>query len=148
MKRLLPDVRLIYIIRDPLERALSAVKMILGRKGSRPAADLLTLTQAPLFQARGDYRSNIPLWDEAFGDRVLYLPFGRIKLQPSELLGQVESFLGLRPFSAYPRLDRPANVSPEADIPFGVRSVLEREAEPQRLFIRERFGDDFLAASR
>jgi hypothetical protein len=142
---MLPDARLIYIVRDPMDRAASALRAMIGGLEVPPERQR-GMCERWLFQARGDYKTNIPLWDEAYGERVLYLPFGRIKTQPDELLRNVEDFLGLRHFNRYRRMDKQVHATKKIEIAPAAAEVLKEAAEPQYPFLRERFGEEFFAA--
>lgn len=67
--------------------------------GEEPQAAIIA---NPRFHTRGDYARHVPLWDKAFGDRVLYIPFGWLKTDPERVMRTVESFLGLTPYGRCP----------------------------------------------
>ena len=95
-----PDLRLLYLLRNPLERAWSSALMALGRAE-------MTLEEAsdPWFLdhfrshgslARGDYESCLRNWRAAFGaDAVLWLRHERIAENPLALLEEVCRHLGV-----------------------------------------------------
>jgi hypothetical protein len=147
VKRLLPDVRLIYVVRDPLERSLSSLRMVLERNDVPPARQR-RIARHPRFLDRGNYSEHVPLWDAAFGDRVLYLPFGWVKSEPEKLLRRVEDFLGLRGYGHYPRLREVVHATKKVEIAPDAIAALSAAAEPQYAFLRERFGPEFLAATK
>ena len=146
VKRLMPEVKLIYIIRDPVQRSLSSLRMALERGSMRSQEDILS---DHIFQARGDYAGNIPAWEKVFSvDQILYLPFGRIKTDPLAILREVEVFLGLTPLENYPlikeQIHRSAkkgevNIEPES---INLISSLTASQYP---FLEKRFGNDFVA---
>ena len=151
MKSRCRSAALIYLIRDPVERALSCLRMV----GERWVVDMndpqavakladSCLANKP-FQRRGDFRSNIPLWDRHFGDKVLYLPFGQIRTEPEQVLRQVEAAIGVRPFDGYPSLHEPVHVtSKRAPIPEEVRRRFADANAEQYDFLKRRFAPEFL----
>jgi hypothetical protein len=143
MKRMFPKVRLIYIIRDPVSRALSSMRMRLERGRSKQES-LLKVLEKRAFLARGDYRLNIPLWDEAFGSQMVYLPFGWIKSHPDRLLRAIESAIGVSEFSGYPKITEVMHPTKKAVIDPAIEGALRKTLAPQYSFLEERFGIDFL----
>ena len=155
VKRLLPDVRLIYLVRDPADRALSSMRMQ-AERSEIDLADPAAVTEfgreqmaRPGFRARGDYAANIPLWDEAFADRVLYLPFGAIREQPATVMRQIETFLALPHFDGYRGLSTPSHTTSKSiAITAELREDFARETADQLPFLTERFPPDFVAKLR
>ena len=146
-----PAARMIYLIRDPVERALSCLRMI----GARLAVDMRDpgavarlanhCLSSGRFHRRGDFLSNIPRWDRHFGDQILYLPFGRIRSDPEGLLREVEEFIGLRRFDGYPSLHEKVHATAKsAPIPDAVRLRFAAANAAQYDFLKSRFAPDFL----
>jgi hypothetical protein len=142
VKRVAPDARIIYMIRDPHERAISSLKMMT----STTAAD--KVMHADYYFDRGDYRSSVPRWDQRFGDQILYLPFGDVRDRPFELLRQVEQHIGLKPYDGYTGVDVPVSstgawstleITPEID------AHVQQLFAPQYAFLKSRFSEDFIA---
>ena len=143
VRRLAPQARLIYMIRDPLARGLSSL-----RYGTRNGQSPERVFSSRRFFARGDYRSNIPRWESHFApSQILYLPFGDVKARPLELLRQVEQHIGVAPFDGYRATDEAVNVS--AGIELVITEELARKVATvfagQREFLEQRFGSDFVA---
>ena len=96
---LLPGVRIIHILRHPVERALSHLRMAAFRRAvdANEAALTAMLDANPQIFSRGAYEQQIPRWRQIVPDeRRLVLPFGRIKNEPLALLREVESFIGAK----------------------------------------------------
>lgn len=146
LKRLCPDAKIIYMIRDPLDRALSSLRMSIKRGGLE--SDLLKTVNTSLFAARGDYRSHVPLWDEMMGDRILYIPFGHLKTAPQDVLSTVESFIGVKPYSGYPNVTETVHSGRDTKIAPEMVDSLKELVAPQYPFLLKRFGEDFLAATK
>ena len=142
LRRLAPSVRLIYVIREPAARAVSSLSMMTGfRRGSSQRE----IVESREFQIRGDYAGNIALWDEYFGDQVLYLPFRQIPEDPLGTMRRIERHIGIEPFDGYPSLYQKKNsYSGKLVIEPDCAATIQRQAEPQRAFLAERFGEDFL----
>jgi sulfotransferase family protein len=151
LKLRFPAAKLIYLIRDPVDRALSCLRMVGGRLGfdMTDPEDLAKLANRCLksqsFYRRGDFRSHIPLWDRHFGDQVLYLPFGRIRSDPQGIFRQIESFIGIRPFDGYPLLGQRVHASVQpSPIPDQIRQRFAELNRAQYSFLEGRFAPDFV----
>src|SRR5690606_28433663 len=97
LRALLGAVKIIYLVRAPLPRALSQLRMNLSRKGLGTLSDEQWQEMADQWDItnRGDYRAYVPRWKAHFasGD-ILFLPYGRLAEDPVGLMREVEAFLG------------------------------------------------------
>ena len=144
IKKFLDDPFIIYIIRDPLQRALSQVRMNMHRKKLDYANDEAWMEAAmePVIASRGDYKSFIPRWDRVF-PHVLYLPFGAIAENPNAVLRSVEQHCGLPP-GRYETAHKRVFGSVRVDAPKKVLDHLFLKVDVQTCFLRERFGANFV----
>ena len=149
--RFLPDAKFVYLIRHPVDRAISQLKMNLTRAGRKPQTmeDWLAEAQDPVLLDRGDYETYVPPWNDRFGaDRLMYLPFGRIAADPLRVMRQVESFFGLPPHE-YRGLDAKVFAATSAlSVPDPVRAALRAKMEHQFTFLDAQFGPEFTAQIR
>lgn len=147
----LPQARFVYIIRHPVDRAISQLKMNLTRARRKPASlqDWLAEVEDPVLLDRGDYQSYVPRWSARFGpDRLLFLPFGQIARDPVGLLRQVEAFLGL-PAHDYREPGRKVFASDRTlSVPDAARQRLRARLESQFQFLEDHFGSDFTSRMR
>lgn len=101
--RVMPDVRLIYLMRDPVERAWSQVVMnSIEIDGEDPAAidpaTWLARLDEPRVRRRGDHLAVLDAWTaEIPRSRVLVGFFEEIVSNPDGLLARVHRFLGVEP---------------------------------------------------
>lgn len=152
VKRLLPDVKLIYIVRDPLARALSSFRMQLENKEKQgkhkdDGKKLVSIVKRKLFRKRGNYAKNIPAWEKHFDPaQILYIPFGSIKSDPAGVMRDVEAHLGLPQFENYPKLTEAVNQTRKtgAAVDEAVVEKIKSIVEPQYSYLAKRFGEDFL----
>lgn len=155
LKKHFPAVKLIYLIRDPTDRALSCLRMI-GERLDFDLSDPAELkglvkrcVKSEGFYRRGDFRSHIPLWDRHFGEQVLYLPFGRIRSDPQGLFREIEAFLGIGRFDDYPLLEERVHATKQRHpIPGEVRQRFAEINADQYSFLERRFPPDFVAGLR
>ena len=100
IKQAYPELRLFYILRNPIQRAWSSALMALGRAEMtlEEASDQWfidhSLSAGSL--ARGDYADCLQNWREHFSaDQILILYYEQIRLDPAALLCTCLAHLGL-----------------------------------------------------
>jgi Sulfotransferase family len=145
LRSLLGGVKIIYLIRDPLSRALSQLRMNISRqvKGAMSDTDWLHMADQWDIYNRGDYRSYVPRWKAFFApEDILFLPYGRVARDPVGLMREVEAFLGLAAHD-YPRVAERVHKTRSLAVPDSiVRRVAER-LDGQADFIAAEFGPEF-----
>jgi hypothetical protein len=153
VRTLLGDVKLIYIIRDPVSRALSQIRMTADRQYGKRARKLKEAQWAEVVEKtpvsnRGNYRDYIPEWVDVFGeDNILFLPFGRIKRDSRNLMAEVEQFIGVPPYGGYSSPGKAVHVTKKTKIPDSVIEPLADELRQQREFLQSYFGAGFTAST-
>lgn len=147
----LPKAQFIYLIRDPVDRFVSQLRMNLQRAGRKPATldDWRREAADPVLEARGDYATYLPRWQARVpSDRLLVLPFGRIASDPEGLLAEVERFLGLTAHNFIGLEKRVFAARGPDEIPDQLRAELADRLAPQYAFLRRNFDEAFNAALR
>jgi len=150
IKQMLPTTKFVLIIREPLSRSLSQIRMAIGRERKTPESkeDWEFFINRLTDRVRGDYKTAIPLWQSYFGpDRLLILPFGRVKHDPAGLLRDVEDFIGAARFD-YEAMTEQVHKTKDIEIPQWVRDEAEKLVRPQKDYLIETFGQDFYEATR
>lgn len=91
--------KVIYMVRDPLDRMLSQVKLhfhLHGAYRGRPSQeDLAAFLAIPDQKRRWDYDSIIKTWGGIFGDDFVALPFNNVIENPKALTHKVADILGI-----------------------------------------------------
>ncbi|QXT41154.1 sulfotransferase [Gymnodinialimonas ceratoperidinii] len=139
------DLKVIYIIRNPIDRAVSQLKMNVSRQSAKPVTldDWLEFADAPVIAERGDYQKYIPRWSQAFNEgSLLLLPYGLLRKNPIGLLRSVESFLGVGKFD-YVNAEQRVFASPKMNVPMDVEDFFGEKFRDQCDFIKGRFGSEF-----
>lgn len=143
----LPKAKFIYIIRHPVDRIISQLKMNLTRAGRRPKSveDWMVEIEDPVLYDRGDYQTYVPRWTERFDEeRLLIMPFGAISATPAKFLRMVEAHFELEPFS-YRNMKKKVFAANDAlSCPDEVRAELRRRLEPQFQYLQETFPEEFV----
>ncbi len=150
--KFLPKAKFVYVLRHPVDRAISQMRMNMRRLNRKPATldDWMAEVEDPVLMDRGDYATYVPRWQARFGpDRLLILPFGQIAADPQGLLQRVESFLGLAPHSHYRGAEKKVFASEDGpSVPPEARARLREKLEPQFAFLNAHFGPEFARACR
>jgi len=96
-----PQIKALYMLRNPIDRAWSAVVNDLARKRRRNIADvpndeLVRKVERVARSQRSDYAANIRNWRGTVGaDRLFIGYMEEIKEQPEDLLVRICEFLGI-----------------------------------------------------
>jgi hypothetical protein len=121
--RLMPDVKLILLLRDPVERAWSHAKMDLaGSRAGRDASDAEYIRHFNSVESerRGDYPGMIDRWLAKFSREQLFIGFyDDIRADPQRLRSQILEFVGVSHDDSASRAaaERRFNVGTESQIP-------------------------------
>lgn len=92
-----PDLKIIYVVRDPFDRAVSHYRyaFLRGRTTKLPQVDLF---ENPEYRDVSDYGAQLAPWRQAFGDEaILIVNFKDYVRARSETVGKVARHLGLEP---------------------------------------------------
>ncbi|HEY3799679.1 MAG TPA: sulfotransferase [Caulobacteraceae bacterium] len=147
--RLLGAVPIIYLIRDPLDRALSQLKMNVSRKGIvQPSteSEWEPIVNDWDINNRGDYKTNVTNWLARYpNDRLLFIPYRDIASDPIKVLRQVESHVGVSENAAYSKADARIFEGEKIDLPRFVVDMMQDRVNSQYEFLKTEFGDEFLS---
>ncbi len=120
-----PDLRIIYIIRNPIDRAWSSARMALAlaEMTFTEASDQWFIdhfnSQGSLL--RGDYESSIANWSQVYNsDNLLLLSFEDIHQSPQQLLQNCCQHIGVESFST----TMLQNINPEKKVFSGASNPL------------------------
>ena len=145
-KSLLPNVKVLLIVREPKSRNLSQVKMAAARSGSEmpSQAEWNDFLDRLANKGRGDYARAIPLWQKYFPpEQFLILPFSLLKTDPAGMMATIETFIGAKPFNDYRALEETVHKTREVPIPDWVVERAAALAEPQKEYLVSAFGQEF-----
>lgn len=134
-----PDVRIVLLVRDPVERCWSSIRMHKRQLGG--AIDLERLFSEPdglrIYLDYTLYDQAIPAWTAGVGDRLSVVLFDDIVAQPHETFRRVLDHIGY---------EKPAgsvlgaqNVGDPAPMPGAYRSRLYEELLPQYDYLESIF---------
>ena len=101
VRRLRPGLRLLLLLRDPIERAWSQALMNLVQHPGRrfeevPEEEFVHHFRSPRSVARGDYAAILGRWSREFPSEQLFVGFFEdVAERPQELLERIFRFLGV-----------------------------------------------------
>lgn len=135
IKDLNEEVKLIYIIRNPIERSWSAVRFhaFKGHKCNIDSVDqVISLLRHPAMELRSDYERTLDIFLKHFDSKQLLLCFyDAIEKDPMGLLGKISEFLEVTPFTnGQGNHNRRINPSPSHKMPEEVREYLVEKYSP------------------
>lgn len=146
VRNLLGDIKIIIMVRDPIDRALSQIRMnAKNQKIDLASASLdqwMALATDPVIYTRARYSEFLPLWRETFGGaNILILRYNDVSQQPMKVLTQTECFLGIGS-GKYAEVEKPihASINKQAVLPEQVFAHLtERLASEKGYFNQIQF---------
>ncbi len=126
-----PNCRVLLLVRNPVERFWSGIKMLYRWKAGSVPVDapetLLRELESPSHRLRGDYPRMVRLWREAFGEQFRVFRYDSLVKEPGALLTEVGDYLGIEVDTHHPRLTKRSNVDPaQTRMPEEVRAILNR----------------------
>lgn len=145
--RLMPQVRLIFLMRDPIERAWSQAQMNLLRHGGRAAesvadAEWREHLSSPAVIDRSRYCAALDRWSGPVpASRIMTAFFEEISLDPGALLHRACAFLGADPHpGAPPAATGVVNAGEGVAMPEIARRVLVGHLGEELIELDRRFG--------
>jgi hypothetical protein len=131
-----PGCRVFLIVRNPVERVWSGIKMLYRWRGEELPMDrvdaLLREMDEPTHRLRGDYARMVRLWGDAFGDDFRVFRYERLASAPAEFLREVGEFLDVDIEVDPRRLGKRSNSDPERKpMPEALRRRLIAAFRPQ-----------------
>jgi len=140
-----PNVRVLIIIRDPIDRVWSHMRMHV--KTGHLKFDLKSMlngqTSLGPYMAYTNYKDSIRRWQSMCGhDRLKLLRYEGIREDPHNALSEILTFIGLPGVATRADLTKIVFSGKPLDIPVELRAKLLEELEPQYEFLRSIFPDD------
>lgn len=148
MKRIMPELKIILLLRDPRERAWSGARFHFGKEQGR---DLSKVTNEEFIahfnqswvKQRGDYETIWKKWTSVFPkEQVLVLFAEDIATKPEQVLDRVSQFLHVDAFPAGRSNDR-FNESKPMNMPDEIENYLEEMYAPMIARLPALIGEDF-----
>jgi hypothetical protein len=123
IRRVMPEARLVYLLRHPVERAWSQAQREVVRRRKRrfedvPAAEFYAHFQSPASRRNNDYTGNIERWLSAFPEEQLFIGFtDEIRYSPQWLLERIFRHLDVRTDLDWSRIPLRSEVNHRGKVP-------------------------------
>ena len=158
LARLLPNARLVFIMRDPVDRLISGSAYVLRFQSKLTPEEaeirLRSLMRSPLQYQFSDYKTILPLFERHFSpDSILILFHDDISLDPHGVVKAVCDHVGtgFDPGQFPDPLTQSVNRSPQIPMPDDAVVEARERMMPILEYVSERFGSHasrWLAAAR
>ena len=137
VRSFLGAAKIIIMLREPVSRALSQIRMNAARRGIDldlvSEEEWLALANEPVLASRSSYEVFPTLWSKAFGPENLhFIDYDKVSTSPAAVLHNLELFLGI-PATEYPAPKKPVHVGKKLakDTPPEVLHVLAANLRSQ-----------------
>ncbi len=127
MRSLLPSVRLVVQLRNPVERAYSDYCMLFrrGTVGAPPEKYLLKSAERPRFLEDGLYHRHLLRFLDIFPrESLAFILHEDIRREPEDVIGRISNHLGLAPRIATAEVSARVNDSEAPLLPLALRRLL------------------------
>ena len=153
-RELLGPVKLILIVRRPLDRLLSQLRMWAARstradvpQDEKEWMDLFLDMSGKT--NRGSYSSGVGLWRDHFGaDNMLILPYGDMKTDPRGMIDRIEAHLGVAHHENYQLLTEQIHVTKKLEVAPSVVAAAAALTAAEDDYIRREFGEAFFQKTK
>jgi len=153
-RELLGPVKLILIVRRPLDRLLSQLRMWASRS-TRDDVPMNEKEWMDLFldmtgkTNRGSYSSGVGLWRRHFGaENMLILPYGDMKTDPRGMIDRIEAHIGVARHEKYELLTEQIHVTKKLEVPPSVVAAAAALTAAEDDYIRQEFGEEFFLKTK
>ena len=130
--RLSPSVKIIFLMRDPIERSWSHIRMMARTRGVTDLAEIEAMAQSPEQVRRADYASLIGAWTKIVPDDRFHIAFtDDIAENPRQVLEGTCAFLGIRyQHRFFRQAEKPVHVGEAQPMPLSVETLLKAQLRP------------------
>ncbi|MGV6814772.1 MAG: sulfotransferase family protein [Phycisphaerales bacterium] len=135
-----PAVRVLVIVRDPVDRAWSQIQMRIRNGKMDDDLDQLAGDQRALesFASFSDYQGALTRWRASAGEGCFHaIAFDRIASEPESVFEEVGEFLGIEALQTSVDLHAPVNTGSgrPMPMPLSLRAILFDQLKPQYAYL-------------
>lgn len=135
---LFPEIKIIFLLRDPIERAWSHIRFVWTKGRTLNNLEdidaIKKFVESPGQSLRGDYMRTIDAWSSSFSEKQMFIGFyDDIVQSPEKLFSSILQFLEVHPIEIdkCPGLYRKINASREKEMPLEIRYYLAKKYRKQ-----------------
>lgn len=144
---LMPEARLIFLMRNPIERAWSSATMVFARGRKRELATVREEEFRKLFDSasgihwRSDYPRTLENWSKFYPEERIFVGFlEEIHFHPDSLLHRLYEFLGVEPSAQSQAATQRIHTWATEQIPMTLATYLARIYYERLQWLHQRFG--------
>lgn len=141
MAALTDKVRFVYLMRDPVDRIWSNIRMVAGAQGKAALehkVECVLNGAATNIIERSNYRRTLNRLSRAVPTGALHIEYYERLFTP-DAIERLSAFLGITPAQA--QFDRVVHKSPQADLTDDMRGKLKSALNPQYNFVEKFMGE-------
>ena len=146
IKAVNPNIKLIYMIRNPIDRAWSAIRFEISRGNLNIDVnsdnEIISQLQSKGMTLGGDYERTIDNYLKHFdSSQMLVCFYDAIQADPIDLMSEITKFLNISPFAKNTiNHQKIVNSSPFSEMPSSVKDYLTETYAPMIKRLAVRFG--------
>jgi hypothetical protein len=146
VREIMPQAKLIFMMRNPIERAWSQAVMQFSKVGNRDIGAIAERTLRHSFERKGskvrtDYLRTLENWGSFYPEEQIFVGFLEdVHFFPKELLRSLYAFLGVDPSFEPPGVNRKVHSRSASRIPTRLAIYLARRYRDEITHLSERFG--------
>ena len=133
-----PNLRVIFLLRNPIERDWSQTYMDLIRHVNKEPdmvsmKSIINHLNSPVVETRGDYEKNLRNWYQVFPKEQIYIEyFENIISQPEQVITRILRFIGIQDVESYDQygLHKKINANKSGTMPAEVLELLIEKYSP------------------
>lgn len=136
ISELFPDIKIIFILRNPVERAWSQIRFGLMKRFNEQinTGIIKDFIDSPGQMLRGDYNRTLSIWKKCFPSEQIYIGFyDQLYEEPTEFLNDILNFLNIVDYEniEYSGVNDKRNVSKQVTIPSEIEYYLAEKYYPE-----------------
>lgn len=137
IEEILPELKIILVLRNPIERAWSHIRYDWTRQlfdNISNAYKIKSFIEAPDQTLRSDYVRMLKIWSSCFPREQIYVGFyDDVVHKPQEIIQDILEFLGVKNLGNFNNtaINRKVNVSKKMNIPSDVQYYLANKYYPE-----------------
>lgn len=143
LKSHVPEVKLFVVLRNPIERDWSAIKMIAERKGTLDdEAELLEMVNWEHIEEMGNYAAGLEKWLSVFPKSSLKIMFyEHLTRDADDFFSELSDFIGVDPDYFYEMKKDVVYKGPDIKMPIEVRNALISKHKSQVFYLEKLLPD-------
>lgn len=141
VKRLMPRLKIIMFLRDPIERSWSHLRMLVAQRGRSDLASLIRKAASTRIAGRSNYPQILDLWSQHFNEDRFFIAFmDDIVSFPDRVLGNICEFLQIEyEQNRSADLNAAVHVGKEISIPPELYEFLKDQMRPIYIELKARY---------